>query len=107
MSFLKCADSPSSVDMPHLLRVLKWPKIIEVNPVLDITRLVIIKDTFADAIFNSDTVAPEFADVIISHIAECSVTNMSSEAEGLNTGLSACRPLKTELRVKLKLLNSS
>ena len=60
------------MDVPQLLKVLKWPKTIDVNPALDMTRLVVLKPPFSDAIFGNASISAEFADVIISHIADAS-----------------------------------
>jgi len=66
------ADAPDSIDIVRLLKVLKWPKTIEVNPALDIARLLVLKPKFSDAIFNSESTSAEFADIVISHIADAS-----------------------------------
>merc|ERR1712029_152261 len=63
-------EGPSdATDLPLLLKALKWPKVLSVNPSLDVTRLILLKPGFA-ALLNAPDLVGEIVDVVISHVAE-------------------------------------
>ena len=65
---MSLADEPSSTDLPLLLKALRWPKVLPVNPSLDLTRLILLKPSFA-ALLNAPDLVGEMVDVVISHVA--------------------------------------
>jgi len=63
------SDTVTPTDIPLLLKALKWPKVLAVNPALDVTRLILLKSSFAAVVGSSESVVGELVDVVISHVA--------------------------------------
>jgi len=62
------SESIDPLDIPLLLKALRWPKVLSVNPALDVTRLVLLKPS-CESVLGEANVG-ELVDLVISHVAE-------------------------------------
>ena len=68
------AESIDPLDIPLLLKALRWPKVLSVNPALDVTRLVLLKPG-CESVLGEANVG-ELVDLVIRYICSINIFHM-------------------------------